>query len=150
MNLLQILLMNHMGCWEGRRSKMPENALDEITELTYLHLNNPWRWKGNIENQLNQVTDEKVLKMLVESGIAYLREAHIRDKDLMWYFEGIKQSFNANEAGALMNWMFCARKETHLQNLEDVKKIYSLVRNKALERGINIKKYPERLEELTE
>jgi hypothetical protein len=126
------------------------NTLDEITELTYLQINNPWRWKGNIENTLNLVSDEKVLKMLVESGIAYLREVNITDKDLMWYFEGVKKTFNANESGALMNWMFYARKENHLQNLEDVKKIYSLVRSEAIERGIDVKKYPEKLEELTE
>jgi hypothetical protein len=140
---------------------MEENEPDEITELTYLNVNNPWRWKGNIENNLNLATDEKVLKMLVESGIAYLREFNIGDKDLLWYFEDdltqeiispghINKKYGSNKATSLVESIINSRRKNHLQNLEDVKKIYSLVRSKAIERGIDVKKYPENLEELTE
>lgn len=133
--------------------------MNQITELTYLNVNNPWRWNGIIKDILNRASKEKTVKILNETGTAYLRAFNITDKDLLWYFEDkINQEIISSgsvdrEHGkgmmSLIGWMVDGRKETHKQYIEDVKKIYSLVINKAIEKNIDISKYPKSLEELT-
>jgi len=135
------------------------NNMNEIKELTYLCINNPWRFKGNIENIINNASKEKIFNILTETGTAYLINSNLTEKDLLWYFED-KIAQEKKEQGSVdkmscpgmmdtINWIIDGRKKNHQQYLEDVEKIYSLCMNKAIELNMDISKYPKTLKELT-
>jgi len=126
------------------------NGLDDVTELTYLHLYNPLRWEGNIKNNFYHKSDEKVLKMLTECGTAYLVEINKSEKDFQWYLPEIREEFGLVEGNPLADWFLEERMKNHMEYIEDVKQIYSIVRGEAVRRGMDVKRYPDTLEELTE
>lgn len=134
--------------------------LEDIKQLTYLLVNNPWRWEGNIKNILNRSSEKIFFQIYNEICLAYSIHLNVTDKDLQWYFEEIFdkrvidpeieiKKYGKNGEG-IADYFFEERKKIHNQNLGDVKEIYTLWKDVGIQRSFNISFYPDDLDEIFE
>lgn len=134
--------------------------LEDIHQLTYLCVNNPWRWKGNIESILSNSSKENFFQIYREICFAYSIQSNVTEKDLQWYFEEIfdrrvidpeieVKKYGKHGKG-IADYFLEERKKMHNQNLGDVKKIYTLWKEVGIRRGFNISFYPDDLDEIFE
>jgi len=132
--------------------------LGDVIELTYLLVNNPWRWSGNIENLLNNSSEKEFFQMYREICFVYDRNSSIDDKFFRWGFEEIfekrviEPEIEIKKYGAMgegiADEFVDTRKKIHNQTLSDYKKIYALWKKIGIKRGFNISFYPNDLDEL--
>lgn len=129
----------------------------DIKKLTYLCLNNPWRWERNIENILINSSKEEFFEIYLEICLAYQINSQVTDKDLQWYFEEIFEKrvidpeIEIKKYGprgeGLADLFFDERQKIHNQYLEDIKNIYILWKEVGIMRDFNVSLYPDELDE---
>jgi len=135
-------------------------TLGDIKQLTYLCVNNPWRWRDNIENIFKMSSEKEFFQIYYEICFAYHKSSCLTDKDFQWYFEEIFEKrvidpeieikkFGKRGEG-MVDHIFEERKKCHNQNLDDTKKIYILWKRIGLQRGFSISFYPDDLDEIFE
>ena len=134
--------------------------LEDIMLLTYLNVNNPWRWKSNIEHILNISSETDFFKIYNEICFAYHISSNVSDsifkKDFEEIFERrvidpeIETKILGKGARGLADLFFEERKKIYNQTLNDMKKIYGLWKLTGLQRGLAIEFYPNDLDELFE
>lgn len=134
--------------------------LGDIYQITYLCVNNPWRWKDNIENILSNSSKEIFFQIYREICFAYSIQFNVTEDDLKWYFKEIidrrviepeieVKKFGKRGKG-IIDYFLENRGKMHNQNLDDVKKIYTLWKEVGIRKGFNISFYPEDLDEIFE
>lgn len=136
------------------QSTYSQNIRTEI----YLCMNNPWRWSGNIENNIEKATEKDFFQMFKEICAIYHQGLNRDEKSFQWYFEEIFEKrvidpqieikkFGQRGDG-LADFFVENRKEIHNQNLNDYKKIYVLWKEVGTRKGFNISFYPNDLDEI--
>jgi hypothetical protein len=133
--------------------------LGDIKELTYLVAsNNPWQYKGNIENLLNNSSEKEFFQIFHEICFVYQKNSGLDDKFFQWYFEEIferrvidseieTKKFGKKGEGIADSFVQ-KRKEIHNQYLEDVRRIYVLWKEVGIKKGFSISFYPNDLYEI--
>ena len=116
-----------------------EEKMNKVTGLNYLRVHNPRRDKRKLENRINQFSKEELVKLISECGKAYLKEFNfLNDEKLVAKIpQEYKESFSE------------LRKINFTQYLDNIEEAYSLLRKRAIELNVDLSKYPEKLEELT-
>lgn len=117
-----------------------------MIQLSYLCVNHPWRWAGNIKNIINNTPADKISTLLTECGTMYLKTFGLSDKQLLHYdFNNMSPEVKETFEDLFLE----TNRENKSQYLEDVEKIYSLCRKRATQLNVNISKFPETIGELT-
>ena len=132
--------------------------LGDIKILTYLNVNNPWRWDGNIKNILDNSPEEDFFQIFNEICLAFHINSEVEDKIFMKYFEDIfeKRIINPKietekfgKGGEDFADIFFEERTTlHNINLDDMKKIYLLWRQVGFQKKFDMSFYPDNLEEI--
>lgn len=134
--------------------------LEDIRKLGYLCSNNPWRWKGNIENIINKSSKEDFFQIYNEICFAYSIYLNAGEEIFQKYFEEIFEkriidpeievkTFGENGRG-IADFFVRERKKIHNQTMDDIKKIYCLWKLVGIQRKFNVSFYPDDLNELFE
>lgn len=126
----------------------------------YLCANNPWRWSGNIENNIKKATEEDFFQMFKAICAIYHQGLNRDEKSFQWYFEEIfeKKIINPKievekygpRGEGIADWFIEERKKTLNQNMDDYNKIYSLWKKVGREKLFNVSIYPDALDEIFE
>lgn len=130
----------------------------EISNSIYLTMNNPWRWEGIIEDNMEKATEADFFQMYKEICLIYHSGLNQDEKSFQWYFEEVFEKkvidpeFEIKKYGpggeGVADWFVKERKKTHNQNLEDYEKIYNLWKKVGIARGLNVSFYPNQLDEI--
>ena len=134
--------------------------LGDIRLLTYLNMNNPWRWKGNIENIFINSSENDFFRIYNEICLAYDINSNVNDNIFKKYFEDIFKTrvidpeietklFGEGGEGVADSF-FEERKKIHHQTLDDMKKIYTQWRLVGIRRGFSMSLYSDSLVEIFE
>lgn len=133
--------------------------LGDIQELTYLvGSNNPWQYKSNIKNLLDNSSEEELFQIFREICFVYQKNTGLSNKLFQYGFKEIfeKRIFDpkietkkfGKENEGIADSFVKKRKEIHNQYLEDIRKIYVLWKKVGIEKGLNISFYPYGLDEI--
>lgn len=129
--------------------------LADIKLLTYLNVNNPWNWKSNITNILNQSSKVEFFQIYNEICLAFSVSINVCDSTFRKYFEDIFhkrvidpdieiKKFGERGEG-FADYFFTERVRVHNQNLEDMRQIYVQWKAIGIERGFAVSSYPDDL-----
>lgn len=133
-------------------------TMEDVKCLTYLCVNNPWRWKDNIEDILKHSSESEFFQIYQEICFTYQAGLNRDEKSFQLYFEDIfdERAIDpeieikrfGKEGEGLADYFIEKRKETHDENMDDQKKIYALWKEIGLQRGFNVSFYPDDLDEI--
>lgn len=134
--------------------------LEDIRKSTYLTVNNPWRWEGNIEQILNRSSERDFFQIYNEICLAYSIYLNAGEVIFKKYFEEIFQqrvidpeievkTFGEGGRG-IADSFFKERKKIHNQTMDDITKIYCLWKLVGVQRKFTVSFYPDDLNEFFE